>query len=145
MAEISAAVAGVATVLYALLGGADFGGGVWDVFARGPRKAEQRSAIAHAMGPVWEANHVWLIFVIVILFTAFPVVYSALSIALLTLAGEIHRGDVGRAAVLAPAMLIGYGASRFVAHFLDRGYVRPVVLSFSAVASVALLVTELFA
>ena len=52
---------------------------------------------------------------------------------------------IGRAAVLAPAMLIGYGASRFVAHFLDRGYVRPVVLSFSAVASVALLVTELFA
>jgi cytochrome d ubiquinol oxidase subunit II len=97
MAEIIAAVAGVATILYALLGGADFGGGVWDVFARGPRRAEQRSAIAHAMGPVWEANHVWLIFVIVILFTAFPVVYSTLSIALFlpfhfVLLGIVLRG-----------------------------------------------------
>jgi cytochrome d ubiquinol oxidase subunit II len=97
MAEAIAAVAGIATILYALLGGADFGGGVWDLFATGPRKAEQRSAIAHAMGPVWEANHVWLIFVIVILFTAFPVVYSALSIVLflpfhLVLLGIVLRG-----------------------------------------------------
>ena len=97
MADTIAAVAGVATILYALLGGADFGGGVWDVFARGPRRAEQRSAIAHAMGPVWEANHVWLIFVIVILFTAFPTVYAALSIALflpfhLVLLGIVLRG-----------------------------------------------------
>ena len=66
MADAIAAVAGLATILYALLGGADFGGGVWDAFATGVRKADQRSAIAHAMGPVWEANHVWLIFVIVI-------------------------------------------------------------------------------
>ena len=42
MAELIAAVAGVATILYALLGGADFGGGVWDLFARGPRRAERR-------------------------------------------------------------------------------------------------------
>src|SRR5262245_11767597 len=97
MADAVAAVAGLATILYALLGGADFGGGVWDAFARGERKWEQRKAIANAMGPVWEANHVWLIFVIVILFTAFPTVYAALSIALfipfhLVLLGIVLRG-----------------------------------------------------
>ena len=69
---------------------------------------------------------------------------SALSITLLAIAGEVHRSDIGRAAVLAPAMLVGYGASRYVSHVLDHGYVRPVVLWFSALASVALLVTELF-
>src|SRR5262245_26426483 len=97
MADAVAAVAGLATILYALLGGADFGGGVWDLFATGRRKTEQRRAIANAMGPVWEANHVWLIFVIVILFTAFPTVYSALSVALFlpfhfVLLGIVPRG-----------------------------------------------------
>jgi cytochrome bd ubiquinol oxidase subunit II len=87
----------VALVTYAVLGGADFGGGIWDLFATGPRKYEQRDAIAHAMGPVWEANHVWLIFVIVIIFSAFPAAYAALSIALfvpfhLVLLGIILRG-----------------------------------------------------
>jgi cytochrome bd ubiquinol oxidase subunit II len=87
----------IALVAYAVLGGADFGGGIWDLFATGPRKYKQRDAIAHAMGPVWEANHVWLIFVIVIIFTAFPAAYSALSIALFTpfhlvLLGIILRG-----------------------------------------------------
>jgi cytochrome d ubiquinol oxidase subunit II len=69
-------------VAAAVLGGADFGGGVWDLFAGGPRRDEQREAIAHAMGPVWEANHVWLIFVIVLLFTAFPPAFAALSVGL---------------------------------------------------------------
>ncbi|NIP82646.1 MAG: cytochrome d ubiquinol oxidase subunit II, partial [Gemmatimonadetes bacterium] len=49
----------VALVAYGVLGGADFGGGIWDAVATGPRKADQRKAIANAMGPVWEANHVW--------------------------------------------------------------------------------------
>ena len=87
----------LALVAYAVLGGADFGGGIWDLFARGPRKAAQRDAIAHAMGPVWEANHVWLIFVIVIIFSAFPLAYEAISVALflplhLALLGIILRG-----------------------------------------------------
>jgi cytochrome d ubiquinol oxidase subunit II len=69
-------------VLYAVFGGADFGGGVLDLLARGPRKAAQRAAIERAMGPVWEANHVWMIFVIVLLFTAFPGAFAALSTAL---------------------------------------------------------------
>lgn len=84
-------------VAYAALGGADFGGGIWDAFAHGPRKAAQRQAIARAMGPVWEANHVWLIFVIVLVFTAFPPAYAALSVGLyipfhLVLLGIILRG-----------------------------------------------------
>jgi cytochrome d ubiquinol oxidase subunit II len=84
-------------ILYAVLGGADVGGGVWDLLARGPRANQQREVIAHAIGPIWEANHVWLIFVIVIVFTVFPPVYAALSVALfipltLALVGIVFRG-----------------------------------------------------
>lgn len=87
----------VGMLAYVLLGGADFGGGVWDLFANGPRKHQQRLAIQKAMGPVWEANHVWLIFVLVMLFTCFPRGYSAIGIALfipfhLALLGIMLRG-----------------------------------------------------
>ena len=63
-------------ILYALLAGADFGGGIWDLLARGPRADRQRQEIARAIGPIWEANHVWLIFTIVVAFSAFPDVYA---------------------------------------------------------------------
>jgi cytochrome bd ubiquinol oxidase subunit II len=84
-------------VLYALLGGADYGGGVWDLFAFGRRAREQRALIAEAIGPVWEANHVWLILVIVILFTAFPPAFAVIATALhipitLLLIGIVLRG-----------------------------------------------------
>jgi len=84
-------------VLYALLGGADYGGGVWDLFAFGKRARQQRSLIAEAISPVWEANHVWLILVIVILFTAFPPAFAAIATALhipitLVLIGVVLRG-----------------------------------------------------
>lgn len=84
-------------VLYALLGGADYGGGVWDLFAFGKRAQQQRRLIAAAIGPVWEANHVWIILVIVILFTAFPPAFAAIATALhipitLLLIGIILRG-----------------------------------------------------
>ncbi len=83
--------------MYAVFAGADFGGGVWDLLAAGERKDEQRSAIARAMGPVWEVNHVWIIFLIVVLFTAFPAAFAALCIGLfaplsLVLLGMILRG-----------------------------------------------------
>ena len=96
-------------IAYGVLGGADFGGGVWDLFASGPRKAEQRRAIARAMGPVWEANHVWLIFVIVVLFSAFPPAYAALSVGLF---GLFH-------CVLVGITLPGFGEdhSRWMAKF----------------------------
>ena len=72
----------VSLVLYALSGGADFGGGMWDLLATGPRARRQRAAIEHAIAPIWEANHVWLILVIVVLFTAFPPAFAAIMTAL---------------------------------------------------------------
>ncbi len=88
----------VALNAYVVLAGADFGGGVWDLFARGPRRDRQRDLIAHAIGPVWEANHVWLILVVVLLFTCFPPVFSRIAIALhipitLILLGIVLRGS----------------------------------------------------
>ncbi len=87
----------ISLILYALLGGADYGGGVWDLFVSGQRAAAQRALIADAIGPVWEANHVWLILVIVILFTAFPPAFAAIATALhipltLMLIGIVLRG-----------------------------------------------------
>ena len=83
---------------YVLLGGADFGGGLWDLFATGPRHHEQRDAIAHAIGPVWEANHVWLILVVVMLFGCFPAAFAHVSTELhipltLMLVGVVLRGS----------------------------------------------------
>ncbi|MCT9930839.1 cytochrome d ubiquinol oxidase subunit II [Planotetraspora sp. A-T 1434] len=84
--------------LYALLGGADFGGGVWDLLAGRSRAGmPQRRLIEHSIGPVWEANHVWLIFVLVVLWTGFPLAFASVMSTLyipLTLAalGIIARG-----------------------------------------------------
>jgi cytochrome d ubiquinol oxidase subunit II len=97
--ELLVALGGLAALIaYALLGGADFGGGVWDLLAVGPRAKEHRRAISEAMGPVWEANHVWLIFLIVLLFSCFPPAFAALSTALfvplhLALIGIVLRGS----------------------------------------------------
>ncbi len=84
-------------ILYVLLGGADYGGGMWDLLAFGPRARRQREAIASAIGPVWEANHVWLILVVVLLFSAFPPAFAAIMTALhipmtLILIGIVLRG-----------------------------------------------------
>lgn len=95
------AVAGIMVLslnAYVLLGGADFGGGVWDLLARGRQRDEQRALIAEAIGPIWEANHVWLILVVVLLFTCFPVVYAHLATELhipitLMLIGIVLRGS----------------------------------------------------
>src|SRR3954471_19612033 len=101
MPSLEVIVAGlmlVALMFYALLAGADFGGGVWDLLARGPRAADQRRLIERAISPIWEANHVWLVFVVVMLFGGFPLAYSVASISLhipLTamLLGIILRGS----------------------------------------------------
>jgi cytochrome d ubiquinol oxidase subunit II len=70
-------------VMYAVFGGADFGGGIWTALASGPHAREQRESLLHAIGPVWETNHVWLIFVVVTLFTCFPTGFGALFTVLL--------------------------------------------------------------
>ncbi len=84
-------------IVYAVLGGADFGGGIWDFCAFGQGAQQERRLIGQALGPVWEANHVWLIFLIVGLFTAFPPAFSILSTALfvpftLAVIGIVLRG-----------------------------------------------------
>jgi cytochrome d ubiquinol oxidase subunit II len=83
---------------YVLFGGADFGGGVWDLLATGPRRDRQREVIGHAIGPIWEANHVWLILAIVLTFTCFPPVFARLGTVLhiplsLMLVGIVLRGS----------------------------------------------------
>jgi cytochrome d ubiquinol oxidase subunit II len=88
----------LALIVYALTGGADFGGGMWDLLARGPRAARQREAIADAIGPIWEANHVWLILVVVLLFAGFPSGFAAIMTALnipvtVMLIGIVLRGS----------------------------------------------------
>jgi cytochrome d ubiquinol oxidase subunit II len=88
---------GGGVVAYALTGGADFGGGVLHLLASGPRAALQRKAVERAIAPIWEANHVWLIFVIVALFTTFPRAFAVISVALhlpitLALLGIVFRG-----------------------------------------------------
>lgn len=88
---------GLGVVLYSLTGGPDLGAGVWNLLARGPRKQAQRDALHEAIAPIWEANHVWLIFVIVVMFSAFPHAFAAISVALhipiaLALLGIVFRG-----------------------------------------------------
>jgi cytochrome d ubiquinol oxidase subunit II len=91
-------VLGLGLVVYAVTGGADLGAGVWSLLARGPRAAAQRSAVRRAIAPIWEANHVWLIFVIVLMFSAFSRAFAALATALhvplaLALVGVVFRGS----------------------------------------------------
>ena len=97
LAALLAFVMLASLIAYAILGGADFGAGIWDLLSRGPRGPAHRRELARAIGPVWEANHVWLIFLIVLLFTCFPAAYAAASIALfwplhLVLVGVVLRG-----------------------------------------------------
>lgn len=78
-ADVVAVVMFAAVVLYAVFGGADFGSGVWDLLAGGPeRGARTRRLIDHSIGPVWEANHVWLVFVLVFLWTGFPRAFATI-------------------------------------------------------------------
>ena len=98
LADVLAGIVFVALNAYAVLGGADFGGGAWDLLALGPRKERQRELVAEAIGPVWEANHVWLILAIVLLFTCFPPAFARLGTLLhiplsLVLIGIVLRGS----------------------------------------------------
>jgi cytochrome d ubiquinol oxidase subunit II len=87
----------VSILLYFLLGGADFGAGIIEMFTSKKNVTRTRKTLYQAIGPIWEANHMWLIIAIVILFVAFPSVYSLLSIhlhipLLIMLMGIIARG-----------------------------------------------------
>jgi cytochrome d ubiquinol oxidase subunit II len=96
--EIIAGIMLVALNAYVLTGGADFGGGVWDLLAGGPSRNEQRALIERSIAPIWEANHVWLIVVVVLLFSAFPPAFATLGVVLhipisVMLVGIVLRGS----------------------------------------------------
>jgi len=79
LSDVIAALMFLGVVAYALFGGADFGTGVWDLTAGNAESGrELRSQIDRSLGPVWEANHVWLIYVLVFLWTAFPTAFVAI-------------------------------------------------------------------
>ena len=99
MSTAAAVVLFVGIMAYAVFGGADFGAGFWDLIAGGAeRGARPRAVIEHAIGPVWEANHVWLIFTFVVLWTCFPEAYASITLTVfvpLTIAalGIVLRGS----------------------------------------------------
>jgi cytochrome d ubiquinol oxidase subunit II len=73
----------LAVTAYAVLGGADFGAGFWDLVAGGADRGDRpRELIDDSIGPVWEANHVWLIFIFVVLWTGFPEAYASITLTL---------------------------------------------------------------
>jgi cytochrome d ubiquinol oxidase subunit II len=79
LSDVVAVLMFVGVVAYALFGGADFGSGVWDLLAGGDESGGAlRAQIDRSIGPVWEANHVWLIYILVFMWTAFPTAFSAL-------------------------------------------------------------------
>ena len=88
----------ISLTFYALMGGADFGAGVWHLLAHGPSRRDQHRLIGDALGPIWEVNHVWLILIVTVLFAAFPSAYVELSIVLhipltLLVIGIVLRGS----------------------------------------------------
>jgi cytochrome bd ubiquinol oxidase subunit II len=99
MSTAVAVVLVLAALAYALFAGADFGAGFWDLAAGGPQRgARPRAAIDASIGPVWEANHVWLIFIFVVLWTSFPEAYASITLTMfvpLTIAalGIVLRGS----------------------------------------------------
>jgi len=119
MAEICLGLIVLGLTAYAVLGGADFGSGFWDLTAGGDaRGGRVRGMVQRSMSPVWEANHVWLIFVLVITWTAFPVAFGAIFETLavplfLAALGIIMRGTAfvlrGQAATMNEARFLGAG------------------------------------
>ena len=115
--DVVAAVLVVGLSAYAVLGGADFGAGFWDLTAGGAERGSRiRGMVKRSMSPVWEANHVWLIFVLVVMWTGFPgafgPVMSTLYVPLfIAMVGIIFRGAAfalrGEAATVGEARALG--------------------------------------
>lgn len=134
MADLSILAAGcilASLILYTLLGGADFGGGVWDLLARGSRANAQKRLVAHAIAPVWETSHIWVIIAVVLLFTCFPEAYSLISTALfvpvtLMLFGIVLRG--GAFAFHSHHLHDEEGGSRWGSVFAGASLVTPLLL-----------------
>lgn len=102
LADITLALVGLGVTAYILFGGADFGAGFWDLLAGDSRRGQaQRDLIEHSIGPVWEANHVWLIFVLVVLWTGFPAVFAAVASTLYIPATLVALGIIARGSAFA--------------------------------------------
>jgi cytochrome bd ubiquinol oxidase subunit II len=100
--EIMLVVLWVGLTAYVLFGGADFGGGVWDLLAGGSERGRpQRALVEHSIGPVWEANHVWLIFVLVLMWTGIPSVFAAVTSTLYIPLTLVALGIIARGAAFA--------------------------------------------
>lgn len=117
LADLCLALIVLGVTAYAVLGGADFGAGLWDLTAGGDRRGGRiRGLVERSMSPVWEANHVWLIFVLVVFWTAFPVAFgSVLSTLCVPIAiagiGIVFRGTAfalrGEASTIGEARILG--------------------------------------
>jgi cytochrome bd ubiquinol oxidase subunit II len=117
LADLAAVLAMIGLTAYVVLGGADFGAGFWDLTAGGAeRGAPLRARVKSSMSPVWEANHVWLIFLLVVLWTAFPEAFGSIASTLaiplfLAALGIVLRGSAfalkGEAATIAEARALG--------------------------------------
>jgi cytochrome bd ubiquinol oxidase subunit II len=140
---------------YALLAGADFGAGFWDLIAGSPdRGRARRQLIEHTIGPVWEANHVWLIYVLVITWTAFPPLFAAVASTLWIPLSLVAFGIIARGSAFAFRKVVdevwlqrlfgaGFAASSVVTPFflgvvaggIASGRVRPGLAQGSAITS----------
>lgn len=109
MAYVPVALILAGMAAYTVLAGADFGAGLWMLLAAGPDADKTRAHARHAMGPVWEANHVWLIFVLVLCWTAYPAAFGSIASTLAIPLTAAAVGIIFRGAAYA---LRGLGASR---------------------------------
>lgn len=96
-ADAMAVILWLSILAFAIFGGADFGAGVWDLLARGANAEQERGALIRAIGPIWEGNEIWLIFLVTGTWTAFPLVFSTIMTALfipltIGLLGIVMRG-----------------------------------------------------
>lgn len=102
LADVVAALLFLGVLAYAVLGGADFGSGWWDLVAGdATRGGPLRTLVDRVIGPVWEANHVWLVYVLVYLWTGFPTAFAAVMDTLFVPFGLAGLGIVARGSAFA--------------------------------------------
>jgi cytochrome bd ubiquinol oxidase subunit II len=128
---VTVAVAGallLGVLAYAVFGGADFGAGFWDLTAGGARRGRAaRELIDRSLGPVWEANHTWLIYCLVVFWTAFPAAFAAVTTTLYLPLGLAALGIVLRGSGFAfRKVLVGTAPQRLTgAAFAASSVVTP--------------------
>ncbi len=98
IADVLLSILWLALFIYTIFGGADFGAGMLELFAVGESGSRQEALIDESIGPVWESNHVWLIFLLVVFFTAFPPAFAVINVVLfipllLAVIGIVLRGS----------------------------------------------------